>query len=156
MFELEDEEDESSYCASSSGLVDESEDTEEAELGPIYKSWCSKSSSSEDFVQVATNFTIAEFKALWASVQDIICLNWNVGSGRRSNIHPMDALLMVLTQLKQGGTFAHTDCWFGCLGNKFRRLIEGFIKKCGNNIYNLYLSYLLIGISPEQKGLCSL
>ena len=115
--ESDQEGDDSSYCASSSGSFEDSNDSDQAELGPIYKSWCVHLSILEDFVQVATNFTIARFKALWVSVQDIICSKWNVGSGRQNDIHPMDVLLMVLKQLKQGIRFDQTARWLGCSGN---------------------------------------
>ena len=51
-------------------------------LGPIFCLWCNCSTVNNNFVKLATNFSIAEFCVLYFQTADIIQSNWNVGSGR--------------------------------------------------------------------------
>ena len=69
-------------------------------IGPAFKSWASRLLSSKDLIKSGTNFTIAEFRLLWNNVQHIIKTKWNVWSRKKSTIHPLDALLICLVQLK--------------------------------------------------------
>ena len=127
----DDDDDESTTSRSS----DSNED-----VGPIFRSWVRRSTPTEDLVKGMTNFTIPEFRTLWHDVQHVINMNWNSGSGRRSNIHPMDALLMCVTQLKQGTSFKYTAQVFGMRPDQFRRLIENIVSKCLDDIYINYLA----------------
>ena len=132
-FEPSDDED----CEVNSSDDPSSHDSDE---GPVFRSWVEKSTKTEDFIQISTNFTIAEFQMLYIDIQDIIVTRWNVGSGRRSPVHPMDALLMVLAQLKQGTPFAATSKIFSLSGDAFRRLVDGFVEKCCNAILDEYIA----------------
>ena len=83
-------------------------------IGPIFKSWALRLLSSKDFIKSGTNFTIAELCLLWNNLQHIIKSKWNVGSGKKSSIHLMNALLICLVQLKQGATYDIVLKAFGC------------------------------------------
>ena len=72
----------------------------DADVGGIFQSWVDKSTSSEDLIKSSTHFTTTEFKSIWINIQHLIKSNWNVGSGRQSTTHAMDALLMVMVQMK--------------------------------------------------------
>ena len=74
----------------------------DGEIGPVFQSWVDRSTASEDFVKKFTNFTLTEFRSLWEETSHIITSSWNVGSGNRSKIHPMDAFLMAITHCKMG------------------------------------------------------
>ena len=89
-------------------------------IGPIFKSWALRLLSSKYFIKLRTNFTIAKFRLLWNNLQHIIKTKWNVGSGKKSTIHPMDALLICLVQLKQGAMYNIVSKAFGCNSMKMR------------------------------------
>ena len=50
-------------------------------------------------------------------------------------MHPMDALLMTLTQLEQGLTFNMSAKAFGCPGSMMRRLVTNVVTLCGEAVY---------------------
>lgn len=124
----------------SSNPSDDDEDDENVDTGPIFRSWVAKSTPGEDFVQSSVNFTIAEFRGLWTEVQHIMKSNWNVGSGRRSGVHPMDALLMTMSHLKQGEPFAVTARIFGMKADMYRRVCLGVIDKCAEDILDYFIA----------------
>ena len=105
------------------------------DYGPIFKSWAARSLSTEDFVKSGTNFTIHKFQILWTNLQHIMKSKWNIGSGKKSTIHPMDALLMTLTQLKQGSTYNLLAKAFGCPGSKMPRLVTNVVTLCSEDVY---------------------
>ena len=94
---------------------------------------------NNNFVKLATNFSIAEFCVLYFQTADIIQSKWNVGSGCQNPTHPMDALLMTLTQLKQGRPYAYTSCVFGCGLDRFCCLVETFIFACADGFADYFI-----------------
>ena len=120
-------------------------DNDDKLIGPIFRSWCDRSTINDDFVKAATNFSIAEFRILYFQTADIIQSSWNVGSGRRNPTHPMDALLMTLTQLKQGRPYAHTARVFGCAADRFRRLVETFVVGCADGFVDYFVTQPSMG-----------
>ena len=122
-------------------LVDE----HDSDIGPIFLSWANRSTTTDDLVKSLTNFSVAEFRALWMEIQHDVVNVWNVGSGRRSTIHPMDAFLMTVSQMKSGTTFDNTACAFGCRANMFCCVFETFVEKCGAQIFDSLCSYDTMG-----------
>ena len=53
----------------------------------------------------------------------------------------MDAMLMVLTQMKQGAPFAATSKIFGIGGNKFRRIFERFVKTLSKDFIDNFIAF---------------
>ena len=80
-----------------------------------------------------------DFQALWELTSDIITTNWNVGSGRRLAFHAMDALLMVLVQLKQGTTYKTLARVFGMTSDTFSWLVDGFALNCVSPILDNFI-----------------
>ena len=50
-------------------------------------------------------------------------------------MHPMDALLMTLTQLEQGLTFNMSAKAFGCPGSMMRQLVTNVVTLCREAVY---------------------
>ena len=100
---------------------------------------------NNDFVKSATNFSIAEFCVLYFQTADIIQSKWNVGSGQCNPMHPMDALLMTLTQLKQGCPYAYTPRVFGCGLDCFCCLVETFILACTDGFADYFVTQPSMG-----------
>ena len=57
----------------------------------------------------------------------------------------MDALLMTLTQLKQGRLYAYTSCVFGCGSNCFCHLVETFIFACADGFADFFITQSSMG-----------
>ena len=55
-------------------------------------------------------------------------------------MHPMDAFLMMLTQLKQGQPYAYTLRVFGCGLDCFCLLVETFILDCADDFANYFIT----------------
>ena len=59
---------------------------------------------------------------------------WNIGLRKKLRIHPMDALLMTLTQLKQGSTYNSSAKAFECLGSKMCCLVTNVVTLCREDV----------------------
>ena len=77
---------------------------------------------------------------LYFQTANIIQSKWNVGLGCQNPTHPMDALLMTLTQLKQGRPYNYTSRVFGCGSDCFCCLVETFIFACADG----FADYLIM------------
>ena len=68
----------------------------------------------------------------------------------------MGALLMTLTQLKQGRLYAYTSRVFGCGSNCFCCLVETFILACADNFANYFITQPSMGhcqtVSPISNN----
>ena len=98
-----------------------------------------------NFVKYATNFLIAEFCILYFQTADTIQSKWNVGSGCWNPLHPMDALLMTLTQLKQEQPYVHTLRVFGCGLDGFCHLVEIYVIACDDGFADYFINQPSMG-----------
>ena len=57
----------------------------------------------------------------------------------------MDALLMTLTQLKQGRLYAYMSCVFGCGSDCFCCLVETFIFACADGFADFFITQPSMG-----------
>ena len=124
---------------------------QDIDIGPIFLSWANRSTPTNNLVKSLTNFTVAEFCLLWMEVQHNVLTVWNVGSGCCLEVHPMDAFLMAVAQMKAGSTFDNTARAFGCRTNMFWRIFESFVDKCGAEIFNTLCLYKTMGEYCKRK-----
>ena len=124
------------------------------DLGPILCSWASWLLSGKDAIKFGTNFTIAESCVLWNHLQHIIMPKWNVGSGKRSMVHPMDTLLICLVQLKQEVIYNIASKGFDCSSLKMCRLINSFVKKVGMTVYDHLLATRSMLEYQAKEAMC--
>ena len=108
-------------------------------LGPIFWLWCDCLTINNDFVKLATNFSIVEFCVLYFQTLDIIQSKWNVGSGRQNPTHLMDALLMMLMQLKWGRPYAYMSRVLGVVWIVFC-LVGTFILACADVFADYFIT----------------
>ena len=108
-------------------------------LGPIFVKLQEKSIAKKDYLRSLTNFTADEFLILWTQVEDIILTKLKAGSGKKSSVHPMDAFLFLLAQLKAGTPVATTCKLFSIESNVFWRAILGILTKCSFAIYEWFV-----------------
>ncbi|KAJ0405907.1 hypothetical protein ATCC90586_005852 [Pythium insidiosum] len=70
-----------------------------------------------------TNFTDAEFHALWALVEQPVVEAWTTGRGKKCAIKPKDAFLMALCVLKFYSTWDKHALDFGMKTSTFEKMI---------------------------------
>ena len=74
-----------------------------------------------------TNFTPRKFLAIWNAVSGDVMQKWNVGRGRKSQYTGKDALFMLLTVLKHGGSWDSLAQMFKIKGLTFGKIICRFM-----------------------------
>ena len=60
-------------------------------------------------------------------------------------MHSIDALLMTLTQLKQGQPYVHTLRVFGCGLDRFHCLVETFVIACADGFAEYFITQPSMG-----------
>lgn len=111
---------------------DESNDDNDSDEGPIFLKFVD--SVGPQGIHQMTAFTPTEFHLLYDVLMPSIVGNWNIGRGRRSSHHPMDALFMAVTFIKYGEQWSYAASLFGIKVANFERLVSGFLCKLESHV----------------------
>ncbi|RQM29211.1 hypothetical protein B5M09_011706 [Aphanomyces astaci] len=93
---------------------------------PIYDAFLS--TQGPEGIFSLTNFSPSEFDLLWADLRHFVSKNWNVGSGRKSEVTARDLLLMMLASMKHCGKSDVVALVFSQKPPTFEKRVLGYIK----------------------------
>ncbi|ETV64188.1 hypothetical protein H257_18887 [Aphanomyces astaci] len=93
---------------------------------PIYDAFLS--TQGPEGIFSLTNFSPSEFDLLWADLRHFVSKNWNVGSGRKSEVSARDLLLMMLASMKHCGNWDVVALVFSQKPPTFEKRVLGYIK----------------------------
>lgn len=98
------------------------------------------------------NFNSVEFHEIFESLRPVIIQNWNVGRGRKYKETSKDALFMLLTLCKHGGSWDFLGQMFKMQGQKFERMIKKFIDIIVDEAHNIWVKSVVK--ESNMKHLC--
>lgn len=130
--------------------TDEEADSESPILDAFYNQ------NGNEAIMTLTGLTAPELRLLYSKLHPFIVTNWNIGRGRRSPQKPLDMLLMLLTVLKNGGTWGYLAQMFRMKTSSFERAMSSFISILAPHAYTQFVTsvqrkYNLSKLVQEEK-----